>query len=435
MADQGRPRRRAGHLGRQPRALGLRLENVIADAVAEERGWTLLPGGHRTSSRIEGWGCTLDREIGDRGGGVLELKTVDWLVRKRDWGEEPPPHILLQLQAQLGVTGREWGAVAALVGGNELRIWEYQARPRIIAEIAKRARLLEIDPREPSAAGRWQPQHRRHAGRAVSQRRAPDAGPARRQPGPEACAGYLRAREAEAAARREKAHYEAIPAREAGDAEAVMVNGFTVRLPAIAAIPDRVAEPGETIKGRAGYRRLSVSTRRPSSERIHRRRRARGQGAVDKAAPEFSRALPAHVPPERFRRIAETAILNNPDVLHANRRSLMSAVIKAAQDGLPPDGQRQAALVVFRTKAGPQVQYADGRRPAASRAQQRQLAGIVAEVVHENDTFDREPTNFEAPVTHRPRRWASRAANRWASMRWRSEGRHAGAGGAGPRAD
>ena len=40
-----------------------------------------------------------------------------------------------------------------------------------------------------------------------------------------------------------------------------MVNGFTVRLPAIAAIPDRVAEPGETIKGRAGYRRLSVSTR------------------------------------------------------------------------------------------------------------------------------------------------------------------------------
>ncbi len=121
---------------------GLRLESVIADAVAEERGWTILPGGHRTSSRVEGWGCTLDREIGDRGGGVLELKTVDWLVRKRDWGEEPPPHILLQLQAQLGVTGREWGAVAALVGGNELRIWEYQARPRIIAEIAKRVRAF-----------------------------------------------------------------------------------------------------------------------------------------------------------------------------------------------------------------------------------------------------------------------------------------------------
>ena len=124
---------------------------------------------------------------------------------------------------------------------------------------------------------------------------------------------------------------------------------------------------------------------------------------LDKAAPEFSRALPAHVPPERFRRIAETAILNNPDVLHANRRSLMSAVIKAAQDGLPPDG-RQAALVVFRTKAGPQVQYMPMVAGLLRLARNSgQLAGIVAEVVHENDTFDREPTNFEAPVTHRPR--------------------------------
>lgn len=123
---------------------------------------------------------------------------------------------------------------------------------------------------------------------------------------------------------------------------------------------------------------------------------------LDKAAPEFSRALPAHVPPERFRRIAETAILNNPDVLQANRRSLMSAVIKAAQDGLPPDG-RQAALVVFRTKAGPQVQYMPMVAGLLRLARNSgQLAGIVAEVVHENDTFDREPTNFEAPVTHRP---------------------------------
>ena len=115
----------------------------------------------------------------------------------------------------------------------------------------------------------------------------------------------------------------------------------------------------------------------------------------------------------------------------------MSAVIKAAQDGLPPDG-RQAALVVFRTKAGPAgAVHADGRRPAASRAQQRpQLAGIVAEVVHENDTFDREPTNFEAPVTHRPRRWASRAAKPMGvyALAKLKDGTLV-AGGAGPRAD
>ena len=99
----------------------------------------------------------------------------------------------------------------------------------------------------------------------------------------------------------------------------------------------------------------------------------------------------------------------------------MSAVIKAAQDGLPPDG-RQAALVVFRTKAGPGVRYmpmvAGLLRLARNSGQLS--TGIVAEVVHENDTFDREPTDFQAPVTHRPRRWASRAAGRWASMRWQS---------------
>ena len=119
----------------------MRLENVIADAVAEERGDH--PAGrapHVVAHR--GWGCTLDREIGDRGGGVLEIKTVDWLVRKRDQARSRRPTSCCSFQAQLGVTGREWGAVAALVGGNELRIWGIPGPPRIIAEIAKRVRAF-----------------------------------------------------------------------------------------------------------------------------------------------------------------------------------------------------------------------------------------------------------------------------------------------------
>ena len=223
-------------------------------------------------------GAAPDREIGDRGGGVLEIKTVDWLVRAR-LGREPPPHILLQLQAQLGVTGREWGAVAALVGGNELRIWEYQAfAPHHRRDREARARLLEIDPREPSAAGRWQPQHRRHAGRAVSQRRAPDAGPARRQPGPEACAGYPARPRSRGRRQGEKAHYEAILREKAGDAEAVMVNGFTVRLPAIAAIPDRVAEPGETIRAARATAGSPSAPARAMNESTTAVAMARGQG-------------------------------------------------------------------------------------------------------------------------------------------------------------
>lgn len=37
-----------------------------------------------------------------------------------------------------------------------------------------------------------------------------------------------------------------------------LLNGFSVRATTVAAIPERVAEPGEIIKGRKSYRRLTV---------------------------------------------------------------------------------------------------------------------------------------------------------------------------------
>ena len=240
---------------------GLRLENAIADAVAEERGWTLLPGGHRVHRRIEGMGCTLDREIAGDRPGVLELKTVDWLARKRQWGAEPPAHILLQLQHQLAVTGHQWGAVAALVGGNDLRIWEYQARPRSFAESEKRVRAFWQSIRE----GREPPVDGSASTAETLAALYPDAhdDPPLDLRGdneaPELCAGFIRAREARQAAEREERNYANALRAKVGDAAAAMVNGYTVRATAVAAIPDRAAEPGEMIKGRAGYRRLSVS--------------------------------------------------------------------------------------------------------------------------------------------------------------------------------
>lgn len=241
---------------------GLRLEAAIADAVAETKGWEVRPGGHRTSEGSPGLGCTLDREALDRarGLGCLELKTVDWLVRKRTWGAEPPPHILLQLQAQLAVTRYRWGAVAALVGGNELRIWEYEARPKVIAEIEKRVRAFWVSIREnkpPAVDG--SPSTADTLAALYPDASAPPIDLRADNELPEACAGFLRAREARQAAEREERQYSNLIRAKVGDAEAAMVNGYTVRATAVAAIPDRVAEPGEKIKGRAGYRRLNVS--------------------------------------------------------------------------------------------------------------------------------------------------------------------------------
>lgn len=68
----------------------------------------------------------LRQAFGSYGPGLLEIKNVDYFVFKSDWtvGNEPeaPPHIEVQLQAQLEVSGYSWGCIAALVGGNRLEI-------------------------------------------------------------------------------------------------------------------------------------------------------------------------------------------------------------------------------------------------------------------------------------------------------------------------
>jgi predicted phage-related endonuclease len=129
-------------------AWGLRLEDAIAEAAAEREGWHILPGVYATCG---GLGATLDRciaepteadraALGDAayGPGALELKNVDWITHRERWDGEPPLHILLQLQAQLLATGYQWGAIAALVGGNELRVYRYVARPDVHNEIRRR---------------------------------------------------------------------------------------------------------------------------------------------------------------------------------------------------------------------------------------------------------------------------------------------------------
>lgn len=64
---------------------------------------------------------------------------------------------------------------------------------------------------------------------------------------------------------------------------------------------------------------------------------------------EFSRALPPHIPLERFMRVVTTAVQtsmasNFTNLLECNRRSLWQACMKAAQDGLMPDGREGAVI-------------------------------------------------------------------------------------------
>jgi recombination protein RecT len=69
---------------------------------------------------------------------------------------------------------------------------------------------------------------------------------------------------------------------------------------------------------------------------------------LETRAADFKSALPAHITPEKFQRTIMTAVQSNPDLLKADRGSFITSAMKAAQDGLLPDG-REAAIVTFQT--------------------------------------------------------------------------------------
>lgn len=70
---------------------------------------------------------------------------------------------------------------------------------------------------------------------------------------------------------------------------------------------------------------------------------------LEARADQFKMVLPAHITPEKLQRTILTAVQSDPDLLYADRQSLMTACMKAAQDGLLPD-KREAALVIFSTR-------------------------------------------------------------------------------------
>lgn len=109
-------------------------------------------------------------------------------------------------------------------------------------------------------------------------------------------------------------------------------------------------------------------------------------------APEFRNALPSHIKPEKFQRVVMTVVQQQPDLLNADRRSLLASCTKCAADGLIPDG-REAALVIFNTKTKDggwekRVQYMPMLAGLQKRARNTgEIAGIEAHVIYENDEF------------------------------------------------
>lgn len=108
-----------------------------------------------------------------------------------------------------------------------------------------------------------------------------------------------------------------------------------------------------------------------------------------KLQPQLALALPAHVQPDRFIRIVMTAVQQNPALVKCDRESLFGACMKAAQDGLLPDG-REAFLNCYFSKRD--NKYTASYQPMIGGIlkkirQSGELKQLSAAVVRQGDEF------------------------------------------------
>ena len=118
----------------------------------------------------------------------------------------------------------------------------------------------------------------------------------------------------------------------------------------------------------------------------------------------FQQALPPDVNVDQFTRVVLTALQQNQDLMGVDdKQSLYNSCVKAAQDGLLPDG-REGALVIFNKKDGNNWKKGVQWMPMVNGLVKRAAkSGIVldAHVVYANDQFNY--TLGDSPtITHVP---------------------------------
>ena len=134
------------------------------------------------------------------------------------------------------------------------------------------------------------------------------------------------------------------------------------------------------------------------------------RGQLERRQSEIAAVLPQHISIERFVRTALTAVLLKPDILNADRGSLMVACYRAAQDGLMPDG-KEGAFVMYNTKVKndqgrdvwvPAVQWLPMVGGVVKKMRNSgELASLVAHEVYAKDEFSFVLGDNEG-ITHKP---------------------------------
>ena len=117
---------------------------------------------------------------------------------------------------------------------------------------------------------------------------------------------------------------------------------------------------------------------------------------------QIAKALPSAITPERFARIAMTAVTQNQDLGKCTPGSFLGALLTAAQLGLEPNTPLgHAYLIPFRNKGVLEAQFQLGYRGMIELASRSEDIIVEAHVVYENDTFEYE-LGLEPKLRHIP---------------------------------
>lgn len=119
--------------------------------------------------------------------------------------------------------------------------------------------------------------------------------------------------------------------------------------------------------------------------------------------PEIKRALPAVLTPERFTRMALSALNNTPELANCTPMSFIAALMNAAQLGLEPNTPLgQAYLIPYKNKGVLECQFQLGYKGLMDLAYRTgQIQMIQAQAVREFDYFEYQ-YGLDSRLVHRP---------------------------------
>lgn len=119
--------------------------------------------------------------------------------------------------------------------------------------------------------------------------------------------------------------------------------------------------------------------------------------------PEIRRALPTVLTPERFTRMALSAINNTPELANCTPMSFIAALMNAAQLGVEPNTPLgQAYLIPYKNKGILECQFQIGYKGLIDLAYRTgQIQIIQAQVVREFDYFEYQ-YGLDSRLIHKP---------------------------------